>query len=239
MSYENKEINGEEIEILTPSSRVLSIFYSPKKVFKAINDKPNFWLPMIITMLFTMLFYLTFFGEFKEMLMEVIKLSGQSISVEYIEKMTTIISGVAIGFAPVIIAIGTFLTALFYWLGVMLFKGKGVYMKYVSLMAHVGLISLLSLVITGIMTILTGEFLISEPVTSLASWLPDSMNMTFLYGILLDVEVFNIWKLTLVAYGIHEIGGLKLSKAFIIVGIIFVIGILFSGGSLLLNARSF
>lgn len=241
MNYENEEKIEEEIEVLTSGERLLNIFYAPGKVFKSINNKPNFWLPMIITIVVNLLLYLVFFGPFRDAMLEGMiaqSVNNPAMPAEAIEKMSTIIAGVMVGAIPITVAIGIFLLAVFYWLGSMIFKGKGTYMKFVSLMAHVGLISVLSLVVTGIMAIFTGEFLINQPVTSLSSLLPDSMQMSPISVILSSFEVFNIWRLLLVALGIQEISGISRSKAFLIVGIIFLIGILISGGSMLFNARS-
>lgn len=242
MNHENGEIMGEEIENLTSGQRLLNIFYSPGKVFKSINHKPNFWLPMIITMVISLLFYLAYSGPFGEIMMTTLEAqaaTNPAMTPEFIETLVKIFSIAAIIIAPFSVAFMIFLSALFYWLGSMIFKGHGSYMKYVSIMAHVGLISTISLIVTGLMYLISGEFLLDRPITSLASLLPDSMKMTMLDGLLLNFEVFSIWRLILIAIGIQEISGLSRKKAFVIVGIIYSIGIILTCGSLLLSTVSY
>lgn len=236
MNEEKEVLNIEESEPLSALQRIYKIFISPTEVFRSINIKPNFWLPIILVVVFTLGFYFAFFDEFKDLMLEAaeqqVANSPNAPPEGMLEKTINFTAIAIVASSPLVIVIGMLLGALYYWVFGMILKGKGGYLKHFSLMANVSVVTILSVVVAGILAVFTGEYNIQEPVTSLASLLPESMNMTPLYGMLLKFEVFNIWRLVLVYLGIIEIGGLSKKKALIIVGTAFLFGVLYTGGSL-------
>lgn len=242
MSYEEKEMQeivSEEIELLSPIQRVVKVFVSPSEVFKSINVKPNFWMPVILMVVFTLGFYLLFFSQFKEGLLvtmeEQMRNSPNPLPEEFIQKTARISAISTVVMTPVVSIVGMLLSALYYWVFGMILKGKGGYTKHLSLIAHVSLVGLLSVIIMSVMILITGEFQLNEPITSLASLLPDSMNVSPLYGMAVKIEVFTIWRMCLIYLGLKEIGGLSSKKSLIIVITAFVLGMLFTGGSIWFN----
>lgn len=231
-----QDIPNEDFQVLSPFQRVIKIFTSPVEVFRSINVKPNFWLPVIIIIVVTLGFYLLFFSQFKDLLLqsmeEQMRNASNPVPEDFIQKTAKFSAISTVVMTPIISVAGILLSALYYWLFGMLLKGKGGYIKYVSLMANVSLITLLSVIVMSVMVLITGEFQVNEPITSLASLLPDSMFMTPLSGMATKIEVFTIWRMILIYLGLKEIGGLSSKKSLIIVIIAFVLGMLFTGGSI-------
>lgn len=233
---EYNEISNEDINPLSPLQRAIKIFISPIEVFRSINIKPNFWLPVIIIVIFTLGFYLLFFSQFKDVLLqsmeEQMRNSPNELPEEFIQKTARASAISTVVLTPIVSVVGILLSALYYWLFVMVLKGKGGYKKHLSLIANVSLIPLLSVIVMGIMILITGEFQVSAPITSLASLFPDGMTMTPFYGMAMKIEIFTIWRMILVYIGLKEIGGLSSKRSLIIVSVAFVFGMLFSGGSI-------
>lgn len=232
---EQENIN-EEFVVLKPIQRVWKIFVSPGEVFRSIDIKPNFLLPIIIASVFSLGFYLIFFSEYKALILQAIEQqmvnSPNPLPEEMIQKTANFTAIATVISAPIMTVIGMLINALYYWLFGLILKAKGSYKKYFSLMANVSLVTMLSIILSGIMVLITGEFNIEKPVTSLASLLPDSMMMTPLYGMALQIEVFNIWRLVLIYMGLKEIGELSHKKALIMVLLALFIMMLYLGGTM-------
>lgn len=237
--YEVEAMQLDQEEVLTPAKRLIDIFFSPGKVFKSIAIKPNRLLPLVVIGVVTFLLFLLSMGNYKDLMISAMEQQyaqmGIEMSGDYIETITNIMGIVSLIFSPIAVVAGVFLSALYYWLFVKILKGVGTYKQYASVMAHVAMITVLATLVSGITTILTGEYAL-VPLTSLASLLPEGMKQGFLYGALSAVEVFNIWRVILIAIALKQISGLKNSKITIIVGIAFALGLCFSGISLGMNA---
>lgn len=227
---------NEDVQVLSPLQRAIKIFVSPNEVFRSIHIKPNFWLPVIITVIVTFGFYLLFFSQYKDFLLQSIedqmRNAPNPLPEEFIQKTARVSAISTVVMTPIMSIAGVLLSALYYWLFGMILKAQAGYKKYLSLMANVSLITLLSVVVMAIMVLITGEFQIEGPITSLASLLPDSMTMTPIFGMATKIEVFTIWRMILIYLGLKEIAGLSSKKSIIIVATAFVLGMLFSGGSI-------
>lgn len=239
MNEGNQVLHMEEEIELSGVQRFFGIFVSPTKVFKSIRKNPKILMPLIIVPLAAIVFYLLFFKAYQDYILVTLEAQYEQMEIALTEDMagflTTFGTVTGIVVPPITIVVGMFFSAAYYWLGVKIFKGEVSYKQLLSLVAHVALIGILSWVVLGITNWLGGTFAIDEPATSLASFMPEYMHGGFLYGFMMNVEVFKIWGVILLGMGLAEIARISKSKAYILVCIAFLFSSLITGLSLWIN----
>lgn len=239
MSQEFEEINVSEVEVLTPTQKLVGIFFSPGKVFQSILVKPNKFLPLLVIGVLTLGLFLINMGDYKALMLgsleQTYAAQGIDVSADFIETFAKIFTIASVVLSPAVAIGGVFLIALYYWVFLKIFKGAVPYKQMTSLIAHLGMITLLATLVSSITVVLTGEYA-TVPLTSLASLFPDSMNHGFLYGALSTIEVFKVWRLVLLVIALKQMTDLKPVKVYVIVGIAFLLGMISTGITLGMNS---
>lgn len=240
MSEQESIINEEEIITVSPLNRLIMVFTSPTKAFKAIKQKPNILLPALVTGLVVLLFFLIFMQQHKEIYFQLMEQqmvkANPNVTSEMINTTVNFTLYSTIIVTPIFTVAAFFLSALYYWVFVLIFSGEGKYKHFASLIAHVGLISLLQYIVRGIMIAITGDVSTDLLVTSAASLLPISMKNSLLYFALTKIEVFNIWRLIVIIIGLKEISRLKNYKVYIIAGVAFFAVLIYTTVSLYMSS---
>lgn len=107
--------------------------------------------------------------------------------------------------------------------------------KYFSMTGYIMVISLLGALLNAGYIYLTGGDISGSAVTSLASLLDPDLKGTFLYGLVSQIEVFNLWTFVLYGIGFVYTGGVEKKKCYLLTTILAVIVIVASAGLSLMS----
>ncbi|NDL67048.1 YIP1 family protein [Anaerotalea alkaliphila] len=215
--------------------------FSPSEAFEAIREKPTFLLPMLVVPLFPVLYFLVFWDSYQVQVIRMLETQFANMGMELTREMldaqlrvTRILTPIGALVGPVI---GTLAGATYHFLAARIAKSKVTYRQLFSLIFHVQVVGVLLWVLFMVLTLLQGQVSIQEPVTSLASLLPEELYGTALYGAALSVEVFSIWQLCLLYMGLRIVARLSKRASLLIVLSYFVLGALISTGAILFSTR--
>jgi hypothetical protein len=228
-----KQEQLEDVKELGAIERIIGVFISPKKVMKWLAKNPKILLPILISIIVPLITLVLNYSSFKEALMTAIESELASMGeVLTPENKGAIELFVVIG--SIVGAVGTVLLdlltiSLILWGIIKIFKGKGDLTHYISIVSHAGLISLLVFVVISVVSSIRGEFNLDVSITSLAPVLPARWEDTFIYGVLSNIEIFNIWQYFVIAIGTSEVSCLGKGKSYAIVGIVYIAILLLAG----------
>ncbi|PKM67397.1 MAG: hypothetical protein CVU95_06710 [Firmicutes bacterium HGW-Firmicutes-2] len=207
--------------------KMANIIFSPKEAFKAIKSKPNWLIPLLITMLAPIVYYLVCWGQFEvTMIQEIEKQlegSGQVMTESMMELPLTIAKVSTFVFTPIGVIIGMLLVAAYYFVACKIAKSQVGFKQIFSMTVHIGILSIFTWLIMMVMTLLAGE-MPAVTVTSLSSLLPESMNGSVLSAVLAPIEVISLWSLYITFLGLRIVAQLSKKAASITVGLAFIFG---------------
>jgi hypothetical protein len=222
--YEDEAIEGETTSAIV---KMANIIFSPKEAFKAIKSKPNWLVPLLITMLAPIVYYLVCWGQFEvTMIKEIEKQlegSGQVMTESMMELPLTIAKVSTFVFTPIGVIIGMLVVAAYYFVACKIAKSQVGFKKIFSMTVHIGILSVFTWLIMMVMTLLAGE-MPTVAVTSLSSLLPESMNGSVLSAVLAPIEVISLWSLYITFVGLRIVAQLSKKAATITVGLSFLFG---------------
>ena len=225
--YEKEE--KEEIEGETTSAivKMANIIFSPAEAFKAIKAKPNWLIPLLITMLAPIVYYLVCWGQFEvSMIKEIEKSlegSGQVMTESMMELPLTIAKVSTFVFTPIGVIIGMLFVAFLYFIVAKIVKSPVGFKQIFSMTVHIGILSVFTWLIMMVMTLIKGE-MPTISVTSLSSLLPESMNGSVLSAVLSPIEVISLWSLYITYIGLRIVASFSKKAAGITVGLSFLFG---------------
>jgi hypothetical protein len=197
-------------------ARIINLFFSPSKTFQAVSTSPKWVLPLIITLLIT-------FGAMY-MLTPVIMTESESVMEEQmIERgMSSDQVDKAVeqaqkyqkySIAPTTLVAGLLMTFLMagIWLffGNTILGGSATYGQMLGVITYSGFIGLLGLLIK--MPIMLAQQTMNVHF-SLATFMADASKDTFLYKLLANVEIFNLWTIAVYSIGIAIVAQLKVKS---------------------------
>jgi hypothetical protein len=228
--YDRNEKNEDEtMEGGTTSTivKMANIIFSPKEAFKAIKSKPNWLVPLLITMLAPIVYYLVCWGQFEvTMIQEIEKQlegSGQVMTESMMELPLTIAKVSTFVFTPIGVIIGMLFVAFVYFIVAKIVKSPVGFKQIFSMTVHIGILSVFTWLIMMVMTLIKGE-MPSVAVTSLSSLLPESMNGSILSAVLAPIEVISLWSLYITFVGLRVVASFSKKAAGITVGLSFLFG---------------
>ncbi|HEY8500556.1 MAG TPA: Yip1 family protein [Clostridia bacterium] len=214
-------------------ARVGNLFFSPKKLFLFIREKPSLLFPLIIISIGSIAYYLLIWEQTKKIQLDITyntyQKMGMSMTPDQLESLvnTGMISSAVT--APLsVIASWAIVTLIFYAVFRFADCEKGM-KKYFSMMAYINIIPVIGMVLNGLYVYFMGGS-ISTYVTSVSSLLDQEATGVFLYGILTNIEVFNIWAYVLYGMGFVYIGGVKKRNSAIITSVLFILFTLAAAG---------
>lgn len=224
---------SEPVEEMSAMQRVVGMFTQPQKVFQYLKVKPEFWVPIIITIIA---------GVVSSFLVYDIAINEQVANYEQNENIPdaqrdAIIDNIeshrqgawryaSIFLFPVIGVFAIFaLVALVYWfIGNVILGGKARFKQIFSAFAYSYLIIAIVGTIVKIPLILSKESIKIH--TSLAAFMSEEASRTALYRFLDGIDIFTVWMLAVFAIGYAVIYRFSQVKAFMGVFISWILYIL-------------
>jgi hypothetical protein len=229
----SKQEQLEDVKELGAIERIIGVFMSPKKVMKWLAKNPKILLPIIISIIVPLITLALNYSSFREALTTAIESELASISevltpenkrmIEFFAVIGSIMGAVGM------VLLDLLIISLILWGLIKIFKGNGDLTHYISIVSHAGLISLLVFVVISVVSFISGEFNLDVSITSLAPVLPARLQGTFIYGVLSNIEIFNVWQYFVIAIGTSEVSCLGKGKSYAIVGAVYLAILLLAG----------
>jgi len=215
---------------MNPLQKLVSIVTAPSRAAAGIRTKPDVILPIILLVLASVAPFLINFQAYKDSVVTAMnaQASASTMTAEQLTALanTTVISTLAA--APFVTLIVWLLGALILFGCVRLFKGECRYSHILSLTGYAAVFSLLSGVLTAIVGLASGNGFLSTTLTSLPALVPD-LPAGFVAGAATGIELFAIWSVIVQGIGVSVIAGIDRKKGFTIVGVLYVLELLFAG----------
>lgn len=228
----NEEHTAMEVDQQQPSnesgplSRIIGVFTSPKMTFESIGRKPDWLIPLIIIVLLSGV--MTYFMQpiitttalqaqqekMEERGMERDQIDAAAEQTQKVMKFTVLPSAI------VMTALSFVIGALIWWfVGNILLGGAATFKLVFAVNVYRSLIPLLGGLIK-LPIILSKETLNVH--FSLATFMSDELRDTFLYKILVQTDIFNIWSIAVLCIGLAAIYKFKVNKVWPLVVILYV-----------------
>jgi len=242
MTVTELEVKANEGEVQTERpglfTRVLWTFISPGRLMKELAQKPRVLLGIVLSILTQEALYFLRMPLLKESMREaaaasaklVEEYSGQEMTAQMIEKQTDLSLKMTLVSTPVSIILGMIFTAFIFFAILKIMGGQGKFKAYLSVVSYSAVISALYIVVLFGVSFITNSLHQDISLTSLALLAPDSMSGTFLYGILKGIDVFSIWRYSVMAIGFAAVSRIKKPYVYAVVSVVFVIGLVLAGG---------
>lgn len=223
--------------------KITGTIFSPFETAAAHEKKPTVLVPIIIVLILALgsiLYLLLNYDVYKDATMtatgQIYEKMGMEITREQLEAYADMSLVVGFFTQPVTMLGGWLIGTLILYLAVRIFKGEGKIKNYISVTGYATIISILSLLLTMAVTYATGSFNLYGNYTSIATLLPQSLQGTFVYTFFSMIEIFTIWQYAIVAIGVERVSKLPRSKAYGIVGVLFLANVLLSSGMASINS---
>jgi len=219
--------------------RVLWTITSPGRLMEELARKPRVLLGMILSAISLEALYLLRLPLFKESLRSAAiasakimeEYTGQTMTAQMIDKQLDSSVKITLISTPFSSIIGILFSAFIFFAILKIIGGQGRFKAYLSVVSYSTIISSLYILILLGVSFITNSLHQEISLTSLATIAPDDMSGTFLYGMLKGIDVFSIWRYCVMAIGFAEVSGLKKKFVYVIVAVVFIIGLVIAGGS--------
>jgi hypothetical protein len=202
---------------------MFGVFAAPSATFARLREKPQWWLPLIVTAIATIaatvvsVQYVDWSAQ-REVAIE--RMQERGMSQEDIDgalqRMETFTSNPAMRYGlPVVGAlithlIAAFFLALIYNLALPLLGASGSYLRTLAITTHAGLVVLPAAVIKIVLMLLRRT---AEVGTSLALAFPN-IESRFLGVVFARIDPFTIWQVILVGLGLKVVYDIKGSRSY-------------------------
>jgi len=200
--------------------KILDLYFSPVNTFKHLNEKPDWIIPVVITLVVVLMFSMIALP--RVIVPEGAKriMSMEQLTPEQKDKALSSLEGGRLYiFTPISI---TFVTFLFIFLktGVFflifsLFGARTIFMKLLSVVSYAFLTGIPETILKSTMMLIKGS---TKVFTSLALFAPNLDFKSPLFKTLSKVDIFTIWNLALISLGCTVIYNIPKKKSF---GIVF------------------
>ena len=215
------------------ASKVLSIFFEPKKVFESLKIKPTWLVPYIIVALLGIGFFYTTYPYIMNQQVEKIK-DNDKIPEEQkqviIDRMTERAHPPVwqLFLAPVgtIVTLAVVAGILFFVFNVIL-GGDSTFRRVFSVYCYSSLVGVPAMIVKYPLIMLKKDLNIQ---TSLALLLSADTRNSFIYSFLSSFDVFTVWQLVLVSLGMGILYKYSTKKAFTTTAILWIIWVVAKSG---------
>ena len=208
-------------------SRIVGTFTSPGRTAEAIGAKPNWLVPAIIIILLMLLF--TYLAK-PVIVQDTVTRIQQMMENKGVpqDQIDTVLNRIESSMGVRMFAGVTATTAfgIFIWAAIWLFISNiilGVQASYAQMLG----INVYRYFITTIGLLIKLPIMLSKQTMnvhfSLATFLPDDQKTTFLYKMLMQVELFNIWAIVVLSIGIAVVSKLDTKKVWPWVVLVYVV----------------
>ncbi len=225
-------------------SKVINIFFEPKRVFESLKIKPTWLIPFLIVIVLAMgSFYYTYPFVMDQQIQKIqenerIPEQQKQVIIERMKEVEhpplwQLAMPPVFGFIVLVLVAG-----ILYFVFNVLMGGDSAYRSVLSVYSYSGLVQIPSMIVKFPLIMIKGNVNVQ---TSLALLLSAEAKDTFLYSVLSSFDVFNFWQVILVSMGMGVMYKYSTKKAFVAVLILWLIYILAKSGlsTLLGGAISF
>lgn len=223
----------QEEKTLGGASKIINLFFEPKKVFESLKIKPTWLVPFIIVAILGIgSFYFTYPLMMKqqvEKIRENEKIPDEQKQ-KIIEKMTEQNHPPLwqLPFAPVgVIVVFAIVSAVLFFVFNVLLGGDSTFRRVFSVFCYSSLIGIPSMVVKFPLTMMKQDLNVQ---TSLALLLSADSKDTFLYRVLSGFDIFTLWQVILISIGMGVLYSYTTKKAFTVVFVLWVLLILGMSG---------
>lgn len=211
------------------ASKILNIFFEPKRVFQSLKIKPTWLIPFIIVALLGIGFYYYSYPfimaqqvERIQEMEQIPETRKQEIIDGMTEKDTPPLWQLALAPVGSLIALVVVAAVLFFVFNVLL-GGDSAYRKVFSVYCYSSLVAIPSMIVKLPLVMIKENINVQ---TSLALILSANAKDTFLYNVLSSFDIFTIWQVILVSLGMGVMYKYTTQKAFTAVFVLWIIWIL-------------
>jgi hypothetical protein len=215
------------------ASKILNIFFEPRKVFESLKIKPTWLVPYIIVALLGIGFFYTTYPYIMNQQAERIR-DNDKIPEEQkqmiIDKMTenTHPPVWQLPIAPIgTILVFVILAAILFFVFNVILGGDSSFRRVFSVYCYSNLIAIPSMLVKFPLIMFKKDIGIQ---TSLALLLSAESKETFLYRVLSGFDIFTLWSVILISIGLGIMYRYTTKKAFSIVFVLWVLLILITSG---------
>lgn len=214
-------------------SKVVNIFFEPRRVFQSLKIKPTWLVPVIIVAVLGMgFFYYTFPYIMNEQVQNI--RDNDRIPEEHkeriIEGMTEAehppVWQLAIAPAGTLVYVVIVAAVLFFVFNVLMGGDSG-FRRVFSVFCYSSLVAIPSMIVKFPLVMMKGNVNVQ---TSLGLLLSPDAKGSFLHSVLSSFDIFNAWQVILVSMGLGVIYKFSTKKAFTTVAILWIIWILAKSG---------
>ncbi len=199
--------------------KILDIYFSPKEVFKQLEEKPDWVIPVVLTLVVSLIFTMVLLpkvilpeGSKKILAIERLTEEQKEAAVAGLEGIRPYIT------TPIAIIIGGFLLifikAGFFFLIFSLFGSRTVFKKILAVVSYSFLIGIPESIVKSILMLMKGS---TKVFTSLALLTSNLDFKSPVFRILSRIDIFTIWNLVLISLGCAIIYKMNEKKTFLIV----------------------
>jgi hypothetical protein len=215
------------------ASKVINIFFEPKKVFESLKIKPTWLVPfLIVAILGIGSFYFTYPFMMKQQVEKITE--NERIPDEQkqmiIEKMTEQNHPPLwqLPFAPVgVLIVFAILSAVLFFVFNVLLGGDSTFRRVFSVYCYSNLIAIPAMIVKFPLIMMKKDLGVQ---TSLALLLSADSKDTFLYRIFSGFDIFTLWQVILVSIGLGVLYRYTTKKAFTVVFVLWILLILGMSG---------
>ncbi len=218
--------------------RVIWTITSPGKLMEELAQRPRVLLGILISAISMEALYFLRLPLFKESLRSAViassqlmeEYTGQAMTAKMIENQVASSLKIALISTPFTAILSILFITIIFFAILKIIGGQGKFKAYFSVVSYSSIISSLYILIVLGVSFITNSLHEDIPLTSLAIIASDDMSGTFLYGLLKGIDVFSIWRFAVMAIGFAAVSRLKKPYVYVAVAVVFIIGLLLTGG---------
>ena len=223
----------QEEKTLGGASKIINLFFEPKKVFASLKIKPTWLVPFIIVAILGIgSFYFTYPLMMKQQVEKIRE--NEKIPDKQKQKIIETMTEKdhpplwQLPFAPVgTLLVFAILAAVLFFVFNVLLGGDSTFRRVFSVFCYSSLIGIPSMVVKFPLTIMKQDINVQ---TSLALLLSADSKDTFLYRVLSGFDIFTLWQVILISIGMGVLYSYTTKKAFTVVFVLWVLLILGMSG---------
>jgi hypothetical protein len=223
----------QEEKIMGGASKVINVFFEPKKVFESLKIKPTWLLPFIIAAILGMGFY--YFAYPMIMSEQIAKIeANEKIPAEQKEVILEKIGEREhppvwqLGISPIgVLVYFTIASAVLFFVFNVLLGGDCTFRKVFSVYCYSSLVAIPATIVKFPLTLVKKT---TDVQTSLALLLSPDVKETFLYKIFSSFDIFVIWQVILVSMGMGVMYKFTSKKSYTTVFALWIVWIFLKSG---------
>lgn len=223
----------QEEKTMGGASKVINIFFEPRKVFESLKIKPTWLVPFIVVTLLGISFY--YFAYPMIMHDQIAKIEANERIPE--PQKETIIAKMQesqhpplwqLGLTPVgVLVYLVVASAVLFFVFNVILGGDSTFRRAFSVYCYSGLVGIPATIVKLPLTLVKKS---TDVQTSLAIILSPDAKETFLYKIFSSFDIFTIWQVILVSLGLGVLYKYSTKKAFTAVLVLWLIWIFLKSG---------